>query len=153
MTLIEAQDERVCAFEKEDHKLTTGLIYRASIRGEQHSFHPLPLSGATSHPLGYDSSPGSYYIQCKVNLEKKGVLTDATCDLCKRSDEDANHIILDCVIARLFWARLGWNTEEIGSVENLWPASPPVGTHPVSFVSFFSSLTVCSAPAVTAGGC
>ena len=39
---------------------------------------------------------------CKVNLEKEGVLTDATCDLCKKNDEDADHIIMTCDFARQF---------------------------------------------------
>jgi len=39
-------------------------------------------------------------IQCKVNLAKKGVLTDATCELFKRNNEDVDHIILSCDFAR-----------------------------------------------------
>ena len=65
-----------------------------------------------------------------MNLAKKGVLTDATCDLCKRNNEDVDHIILSCDFARQFWVMIGWKMEEIGSVENLWSANPPDGTHP-----------------------
>jgi len=65
-----------------------------------------------------------------VNLAKKGVLTDATCDLCKRNNEDVDHIILSCDFARQFWVRIGWKMEEIGSVENLWSANHPDGIHP-----------------------
>lgn len=54
----------------------------------------------------------------------------SSCDLCKKNDENANHIILSCDFARQFWARLGWRMEEIGSVENLWCANPAEGTHP-----------------------
>ena len=41
-------------------------------------------------------------IQCKTNLEKKGLLSNATCDLCKSQDEDANHIVSGCSFARSF---------------------------------------------------
>ena len=32
-------------------------------------------------------------IKCKANLERKGLLPDALCELCKSQDEDADHII------------------------------------------------------------
>ena len=62
-----------------------------------------------------------------MNLEKKGVLTEATYDLCKKNDKDANHIILRRDFARQFWARIGWQMEQIDLVENLWSANPPDG--------------------------
>ena len=61
-------------------------------------------------------------IQCKTNLEKKGLLSNATCDLCKIQDEDANHIVSGCSFARSFWRRIGWQPRE---VQRLWETRTP----------------------------
>ena len=41
-------------------------------------------------------------IQCKVNLANKGLLQDATYDMCKDQDEDADHIISKCTFTCSF---------------------------------------------------
>ena len=119
-------------FEKEDHKLATALIYRASIREEQQlpSFAFVRRNFAPPRVRFFAWLLLQNRIQCKVNLEKKGILTDATCDLCKKNDEDANHIVLRYDFARQFWARIGWQMEQVNSVENLWSTKPPPRTHP-----------------------
>jgi len=44
-------------------------------------------------------------------------------------DEDADHIIISaCDFARQFWARIGWRTEDIRCVEDIWNTKPPEGT-------------------------
>ena len=121
VTLTEERDERVCAFEKEDHKLATALIYRASMRGEQqlpsfafvwHNFAP-PRVRFFTWLLTQNS------IHCKVNLSRKGIVHEATCDICTKEDEDADHIISGCEFARQFWLKIGWNPDDIHHVDTL----------------------------------
>lgn len=94
VSLAETLDERICAFEKEDHKLSIALINMALVKGEQ----KLPFFTFVWHNFAPPTVRFFAWlllenrINCKVNLAKKRVVSDATCDICKRHDEDADHI-------------------------------------------------------------
>jgi len=45
-------------------------------------------------------------IQCRVNLHRKHIVPNATCELCGEADESPEHIINGCHIARQFWTKL-----------------------------------------------
>ena len=102
--MADTTDERIYAFEKENHKLSTAMIYKASVRGE----HKLPSFAFIWHNF---APPRVRFfawllvqnrIQCKVNLAKKGAVTNTICDICKTQDEGADHIISTCTFARQF---------------------------------------------------
>jgi hypothetical protein len=48
-------------------------------------------------------------IQRKMNLLKKSVVTDATCELCDSDAETVQHIVFDGPFAHSFWAALGFH--------------------------------------------
>jgi hypothetical protein len=128
--LTDGADERVCAFEKKDHKLATTMIYRASVRGDQKSpsFNFVWRNHAPPRVRFFAWLLVQNRIQCKVNLAKKNIVDDATCELCKEHDEDADHIVSGCRFARQFWTRIGWAPEDIYPVDRLWETKTPPGT-------------------------
>ena len=85
LRLETSPDDRVCAFTKNDNKLAADFIYKASIRGEQQlpSFDFVWRNFAPPRVKFFASLLVQNRIQCKANLAKKGLLSDATCDLCK----------------------------------------------------------------------
>lgn len=103
------------------------MIYRASIRGEQKtpSFDFVWRNFAPAHVKFFGWLLMQNRIQCKTNLEKKGLLPDALCELCKLHDEDADHIITGCPFARSFWRRIGWQPKDVC---RLWETRAPSRT-------------------------
>ena len=59
-------------------------------------------------------------IQCRTNLLTKNIVEDATCELCHLEDEDSNHIVFSCPIARSFWSAIGVQLSPDASVQTLW---------------------------------
>lgn len=58
-------------------------------------------------------------IQCRSNLQKRGVLDDATCEVCGNGDENANHIIFSCSFASEFWSAIGFVVPADADVSHL----------------------------------
>ena len=126
VTLTSAPNERYCSFETEDHKLRSGLIYRASMRGEQtcpafdfvwRNFAPPRVKF-----LGWLLT--SNRIQCKTSLRRKHILQNADRDICGAPEETADHIMSGCPFARSFWRHIGWHADAIAPVDELWKSTP-----------------------------
>ena len=118
------------------------MIYKASVRGEQkhpsfafvwHNFAP-PRVRFFAWLLTQNS------IHCKVNLSRKGIVHEATCDICTKEDEDADHIISGCEFARQFWLKIGWNPDDIHHVDTLWSTTPPPSDTKESCINLDPSL-------------
>ncbi|KAK3144026.1 hypothetical protein QOZ80_4AG0307890 [Eleusine coracana subsp. coracana] len=63
-------------------------------------------------------------IKARVLLHVKHVVTDTTCEVCCAAEEDADHIIFGCHVARSFWNALGITTTN-ASVHHLHFLSRP----------------------------
>ncbi|OEL35556.1 hypothetical protein BAE44_0003424 [Dichanthelium oligosanthes] len=47
-------------------------------------------------------------VQSKVNLHKKTIVPDVTCEICCNNPETANHIMFECSFPYSFWTKLGF---------------------------------------------
>lgn len=119
--LSERPDERRCCFETPDHRLWSGLIYKASMRGDQTcpSFDFVWRSFAPPRIKFFGWVLTKDRIQCKTALRRKKILQETTYDICGGADETADHIISGCPFAKAFWRSL------IAPVTELWKTSPP----------------------------
>jgi hypothetical protein len=64
-------------------------------------------------------------IQCKINLEKKGIVDDAICETCHGSDESPAHIIFGCTTACSFWNAIGVTTSPDWQIQMLMDIQHP----------------------------
>ena len=65
-------------------------------------------------------------IQSRVNLQKRKVLEEATCELCQHQPETSLHLLFWCPAAANFWRRLGFlvpNDFDVGELHHL--SRPP----------------------------
>jgi hypothetical protein len=46
-------------------------------------------------------------VQCRVNLARKGIVQDTTCEICGQAPEDTAHIFIHCGFASRLWGILG----------------------------------------------
>ncbi|CAO2038699.1 unnamed protein product [Urochloa humidicola] len=58
-------------------------------------------------------------IQSRVNLRRKNILDDDTCELCHGCPETLDHIVFHCPTARLFWQTLGFQLDQQQQVQEL----------------------------------
>jgi hypothetical protein len=72
-------------------------------------------------------------IQCRSNLQRRKVLEDATCEVCGRGDENANHIIFNCPFAASFWSGIGFVIPADADVSCLDKLSRPAQVPPEHF--------------------
>lgn len=74
-------------------------------------------------------------IQTKVGLARRGVnIPSLTCDLCSCGDEDRDHVLISCSVAKLIWKDIGsWcevrldnmnSTQELMNAVNGWGRCP-----------------------------
>lgn len=72
-------------------------------------------------------------IQCRTNLLKKRIVSDAICEICSEAEETAEHIIFHCNIARNFWAAMGITVLPGQKVEDIHTIPCPPGIHQQGF--------------------
>ena len=66
-------------------------------------------------------------IQCRTNLLKKQIVSNALCEICSEADETLEHIIFGCTTARNFWAAIGITMTLGQSIEDLHRVPCPQG--------------------------
>jgi hypothetical protein len=109
------QDRRKCTLIKPDGEPDTSAVYKA-------------LKLADTAPNGWtkfvwkNKAPprveffawllSQSRIQCKVNLVKKIIVDNETCDICNAGPEDTTRIIFGCTNARQFWNAVGITANE-----------------------------------------
>lgn len=108
------------------------LLYRA-VTLVKSAMAKTPASGMTAGVLLQEVVQER--IQCRANLLKKNAVDDASCELCRQSNEDCNHIIFTCPFAVQVWAHLGVDTTG-GSVASLWTVPRPATVPPKHYDSF-----------------
>lgn len=103
-------DRRSGAAIDESNRLRSGLIYKALVT---EAAGPCPYASFVWHNC---SPPKVQFfmwllvqgrIKSRMLLHVKHVVTDTTCELCCSTEEDADHIIFGCHIARSFWDAIG----------------------------------------------
>jgi hypothetical protein len=89
VNLGDSPDLRLCGMENNDHKLATGLIYKASVRGDQKApfFAFVWNNFAPPRVKFFAWLLVQNRIQCKTNLRKKNILDDDTCELCNNGSD------------------------------------------------------------------
>jgi len=127
ITLTEEPKEHSCFFEDDRQRLQTSLIYKASSQSGSTcpSFSFLWRNFAPPRVKMFGWLLTKQRIQCKVALVRKLILQDAKCDICGQEEETADHIISCCIFAQEFWARMGWNADNIAPVQRLWETTSP----------------------------
>jgi hypothetical protein len=109
--LSEAPDVRHCPIAGVGGNLHTGSLYRVMCNGEGvHSAEAAFVWRNQAPPprvrfFGWLVNNGR--VQCRVNLARKKVVQDTTCEVCGQAPEDTAHIFLHCGFASSFWGTLG----------------------------------------------
>lgn len=78
-------------------------------------------------------------IQCRLNLVKKNVLTNSSCELCGQG-ESCDHIMFHCQFALTVWTSLGIDTTN-ATVAALWTVARPTTVPKRHFPGFL--LLIC----------
>jgi hypothetical protein len=108
--LSEAPDVRHCPLAAAGGNLHTGGLYRVLRNGEgMHSTEASFVWQNQAPPrvrfFGWLVNNGR--VQCRVNLARKRIVEDATCEICGQAPEDTAHIFIHCGFASRFWGVLG----------------------------------------------
>ena len=75
-------------------------------------------------------------IQSRVNLQKRKVLEEATCELCQHQPETSLHLLFWCPAAANFWRRLGFLVPSDFDVGELHHLSRPPRIPALHFETF-----------------
>jgi hypothetical protein len=108
--LTEAPDVRHCPIVGARGNLHTGSLYRVMRSGEGvRSAEAIFVWRNQAPPrvrfFGWLVNNGR--VQCRVNLARKKIVQDTTCEVCGQAPEDTAHIFLHCGFASSFWGALG----------------------------------------------
>jgi hypothetical protein len=127
VTLGLEPDERSCFFEDAGHRLVSGLVYKASTHGDHdcasYSFVWKNFAPPRVKFFGWLLTQNR--IHCPEALACKNILDDATCEICKASEESADHILSACPFIQTFWTSIGWFPGNIAKVKEMWNTQPP----------------------------
>ena len=127
MTLGLEPDERCCFFEDGGHRLLSGLIYKASTRGDHdcasYSFVWKNFAPPRVKFFGWLLTQGR--IHCRAALACTHILDDATYEICKSTEDTADHIFSECSFIQSFWTSISWHPGNIAMVNELWNTQPP----------------------------
>jgi hypothetical protein len=143
-TLSPGKDQRKSVLLKSNGDLDTSLIYRA-------------LKTANSNPDAWakfvwnNKAPprvkfftwllSQGRIQCKSNLQRKGIVENSACDVCNAADETSAHILFGCPHAVQFWNALHIPTDQQWPVQTLKEIQSPDHIPQKHFCTF---LLLCS---------
>ena len=115
-------DERSCFFEDGGHRLVSGLIYKASKRGD-HDYASYSFVWKNFAPPRVKFSGWLLTqngIHCREALARKNIIDDATCEIYKATEESEDHIFSECTFIQSFWTSIGWYPGNNGKVKKLW---------------------------------
>lgn len=109
------------------------MFYHSSLRFHIHSMLVLEVSLVNISPprvkfFGWLLTQNR--IHCRQALARKNILEDATCEICKATEESADHIFSECPFIQSFWTAIGWFPGNIAKVKELWNNPPPPPTPP-----------------------
>jgi hypothetical protein len=136
-------DDRSCFFADSNQRLISGMIYRASMKGDETcpAYQFVWKNFALPRVRFFGWLITKNRIQCKSNLMRKRVLQEDICAICSTEHETADHIISGCHFAKEFWQRIGWQPENIAEVQSLWETTAPVPMPRTAFSSLI--LLIC----------
>lgn len=125
--LHDQPDTRTNTFYTMDQQLDSAKIYRicTSEGLECAHYHFIWHSHAPPKVKSFWWLLVQQRLHCKVNLFHKNMIQDQTCELCKTSPEDAQHLVTDCPVARSFWLHMGWDSSELPQVTSPWNTQLP----------------------------
>jgi hypothetical protein len=114
-------------FEDINHRLLSGLIYKAATRGDHGcpSYTFVWKNFAPPRVKFFGWLLTQVRIQCRAALACKHILEDATCEICKAAEETADHIFSAWTFAHSFWASIGWNPAGVAKVTEIWNTQTP----------------------------
>ena len=139
VNLTEDMDRRLSAFSCSEGKLDTGSIYKLLKARGQEADESAVFIWKTSAPPRVQFFMwllSQKCIQCRVNLHRKHIVPNATCELCGEADESPEHIINGCHIARQFWTKIGVNMPPGFDVSQLHKLDCPINVPKQEFGTF-----------------
>lgn len=121
------EDRRLSHFCTLDLRLDTAQLYRVStIEGKPcDHFEFVWRSYATPRVKFFGWLLVQKRLHCKVNLHKKKMTSNSLCELCSNADEDEDHLLFGCTLARSFWEKIGWPAHDLPNSAELWRATAP----------------------------
>lgn len=129
VTYTDQPDRRLSPFIATDGKLDTASIYKLLKAQGQASDEKSNFIWKSAAPPRVQFFMWLKWIQCRSNLQKKGIVPHALCEVCNEADETPEHIINGCGITREFWAALGVvmpTGHDLSELHKLdWPSSIP----------------------------
>lgn len=127
VSLGDDRDERSCFFTDTNQRLMSGMIYRASMKGEDTcpAYQFVWKNIATPRVKFFGWLLTKDRINCKSDLLTKRVLQEDTCAICNQASETADHIISGWPFAQEFWRRIGWQAQNIAGVQCSWESIAP----------------------------
>ncbi|XP_066358280.1 uncharacterized protein [Miscanthus floridulus] len=131
VSLDDSPDQRESFFQGNGHRLKSGIIYRASTRGDHvcASFTFVWCNFAPPQVKFFIWLLTQDRIQCRSSLLCKNIVDDANCAICGEAVETADHIVLGCRFVHSFWTRIGWVPTDIAEVKQLWLSQAPPRIH------------------------
>ena len=128
ISLSDTSDQRSCFFAGDNHRLLSGMIYKASMRSGSTcpAYQFIWKNIATPRVKFFGWLLTKNRINCKSNLLNKRVLEEDICAICGQGSETADHLISGCSFAQVFWRQIGWQAENIAEVRCLWESTAPV---------------------------
>ncbi|CAD6213646.1 unnamed protein product [Miscanthus lutarioriparius] len=112
VNLTEDMDRRLSPFSCGEGKLDTGSIYKLLKARGQEADESVVFIWKTSAPPRVQLFMwllSQKRIQCRVNLHRKHIVPNATCEVRGEADESPEHIINGCHVARQFWTKIRVN--------------------------------------------
>ncbi|OEL36249.1 hypothetical protein BAE44_0002732 [Dichanthelium oligosanthes] len=126
--LTEVSDSRICTLAGRDNVLRSSPVYHlaASALHDSDSLHYSFVwrNRAPPRVQFFGWLLVQERIQCKASLEKKGIVEDATWDICRRTAETADHLISQCSFVRQFWNMLKLDATSM-KVAQIWQTARP----------------------------
>jgi hypothetical protein len=126
-SLNHGRDQRKSALLKRNGELDTSLIYKAlkSANSSPDAWTKFVWNKAPPRVKFFAWLLAKGRIQCKSNLQRKGVVQTSTCELCNATDETPAHLIFGCPFAAQFWSALHIQTDQNWPVSALMQIQKP----------------------------
>jgi hypothetical protein len=126
----------LCPFATSDGKLRTGSLYQLLVDAQGTDSPASKFVWKSKAPRRVQFFAWLLIqdrVQCKANLLKKGVVQEASCEVCGAADETATHIIFQCPFAQDFWQTLRFDLPERINTATLDEPSCPAHVPRIQF--------------------